>query len=85
MPVDDCVRQLGLLRRNFLKPLKGPKFDDPSGFGTVPGYKLVVIIIEENEAKSSGWKPGYYVLQMSPDEVINVLGKPNDPLGPVTS
>ncbi|GBF26624.1 hypothetical protein MnTg02_01665 [bacterium MnTg02] len=81
LSVADCERQLGLSRENFLKSLeKGPEFDDPSGLGTLGGFKRVVIEIEENEAKSSGWKPGFYFSEMSPDEVIDMLGQPNDPL-----
>ncbi len=77
MPVDDCVRQLGLSRNNFRNSLKGemPIFPDLSGLGTAGGYKRVVIEIKIKEAESSGWKSGFYVLEKGPDEVNKILDK----------
>ena len=82
MPVDDCVRQLGLSRNNFRNSLKHgmPIFPDPLRIGTAGGYKHVVIEIKIKEAESSGWKSGFYILEKRPDQVTKVLGKPNDPL-----
>ena len=76
--IADC-EQLGLLQSHFINSLEDgmPSFSDPSGLGTIPGYKRVVIEIEEDEAKSSGWKSGYYELPKRHKDVTTIWGKPD--------
>ena len=38
--------------------------------------KYVVIKLDEEEAKVSGWKAGYYQIDLTPVEVITRLGEP---------
>lgn len=81
MPIEECVRLLGLEKESFVGGLDGPtpKFNVNSPIGEIAGYKHVVIEVPKGEA-TSDWQAGYYYLPMSPTEVIERIGKDPAPL-----
>jgi hypothetical protein len=52
------------------------RFGNPHEDQTCLGYRHVVAEVSDSEASSGGgaWRPGRYVVRMTPDEVYNRLG-----------
>lgn len=80
-PLVACVEEVGLRRDHWTSPLDNPpRFGDQSVQGSLlDEYKHVVCKIDDEEAKASGWKAGYYRIDMAPEEVIARLGTPRAP------
>ena len=76
-----CVEEVGLKRDNWTSALdNSPRFGDQSVRGSFfDEYKHVVCKIDDEEAKATGWKAGYYRIEMTPEEVIGRLGTPKAP------
>ncbi len=78
LPLDRCTDQLGLTKKDWLHALdQTPRFGDqaPRPLGMAE-YRHVVCQIDAPEASEYGWRPGYYVLEISPKEVAERLGPP---------
>jgi hypothetical protein len=56
-----------------------PKFNPTSPLSRIADYKRVVLEIEGTDAVSTGWAVGYYLVPGGPDDVIEILGPPNNP------
>ncbi len=75
LPLDRCTDQLGLTKKDWLHGLnQTPHFQAPRV--AVPEDRHVVCQIDAPEASEYGWRPGYYVLEISPKEVAERLGPP---------
>ena len=77
-----CVDEIGLKKGDWVQGLNGPgpHFGDQSIEGSPPDeYKHVVCKIDEDEAKASGWPPGYYRIELAPGEVEAAWGAPKVP------
>ena len=81
LPLDDCVKVLGLSPDQFFSPLeRPPRFGDQiRGAGRIAGFRHVVCEIQVTTAATSKWKAGYYRTQLSPEEAIERLGPPEEP------
>ena len=77
----DCVEKLGLASARYLSDLSTtPRFGDPNAkLAGVADYRHVVAEISEADIKGSGWKSGFYLIELSPQAVIDCLGLPNAP------
>lgn len=81
VPLKSCAEVLGLAAHQWLSGLdKTPRFAEQTpGLGNIAGYKHVICEIDESEAKASGWKAGFYKIDLDTEEVINRLGEPRLP------
>jgi hypothetical protein len=77
-PLAACVEDLGLRSDHWTSALDNPpRFGDQSvDASPVDEYKHVVCKIDDAEATASGWKAGYYRVDMAPEEVIARWGTP---------
>jgi hypothetical protein len=78
LPLDQCTDQLGLTKKDWLHALdQTPRFGDqaPRPLGMAE-YRHVICQIDAPEASEYGWRPGYYVLEISPKEVAERLWPP---------
>ena len=74
-----CVEKIGLTKEHWLSPLDepSPRFGDQSvRLSKASRPKYLVIKLDEEEAKASGWKAGYYQIDLTPEEVKARLGEP---------
>jgi hypothetical protein len=78
MKVSDCAEELGLTRGNFLRDLSAPpRLGKPSELDEYRGTRHIVVEIDESEALACGWKSGYYLAPISPQEAHQkLLGRP---------
>jgi hypothetical protein len=76
-----CVDRIGLAREQWISGLeKSPRFGDQSRpRSNLDPYHHVVCKIDVAEASLTSWKAGYYLIALSPEEVIAILGPPQDP------
>lgn len=74
--LDFCIDVLELSEAQFFCDLSiTPKFGDPNDkMAQVRGRRHVVLEIGEEEVNGTGWKPGFYLLYLSPEEVFKRLG-----------
>ena len=77
MTLDECQQKLGLIPSDFKSDLA-----DPPHFGdtTKPPAMFrdpvaVVVEVDDAEAAKHGWKPGFYVLDVSPKQAEKRLGR----------
>ena len=76
LPLDDCVNRLGLSPDHFLCSIEStPEFgiDHRANFR---GPSHVVCEVQDTNAVTSQWKPGFYRIQLSPEQVRERLGPP---------
>ena len=68
LSLDDCTNKLGLAQEQFLSVLSTvPKFGEPGDpMADIRGYQHVVVVVDEDEAKDHGWRPGFYRSPVSP-------------------
>jgi hypothetical protein len=78
LPLDTCIKQLGLDRHQWLSDLDDiPRFEEQvRGLGMIAGYKHVVCEVGEDEATKGNWRAGFYRLEIETKEVIRRLGPP---------
>lgn len=83
LSIDACIRQLDLSDAKLLCDLASrPRFGQPDDpLADIRGYQHVVLEIDEKEAKGQTTirEPGFYLLKLSPTEVVNRLGPPKSP------
>ena len=81
-PVIHCIEELGLSESQLLSGVlpPRPKFNERSKLGAFAGYKHVVVELDRGEAATVGWRPGYYLLTLTPREVTERLGPPTSPV-----
>ncbi len=81
LSLDDCINKLGLAQEQFLSDLSTvPKFGEPGDpMADIRGYQHVMVVVEEDEAKDHGWRPGFYRSPVSPQEAVDRLGPPRQP------
>ena len=78
LPLEQCIDKLGLAKFDWLHGLdRTPRFGSPTPRSRrVAGYRHVVCQVDELEASEQGWMAGYYLLEISPEEVRERLGPP---------
>jgi len=74
MSIEHCCEKLGLEKSDFFCDLDHPP--GPSGpaddiVARVRGPRRVVVEIGIIDQDISSWRPGFYMLKLSPDEVIS--------------
>jgi len=76
-----CVQKIALKRQHWISPLHyTPRFGDQSTqCSLLDPYKHVVVKLSEEEAKESGWRAGYYRIDLNPRQAMERLGKPVKP------
>ena len=81
MPLAACVEKVGLTKQHWISPI-----DDTSRFGAqsargshLDPYKHVVVKLGKEEAKASGWRAGYYRINLDPKQAMERLGEPKKP------
>lgn len=55
--------------------------DQSARLAGIADYRHVICEVDEGEASASGWKAGFYQLELSPREAANRLGQPRKPWG----
>lgn len=61
VPLSICIERTGLLRSDFLCDLTAPpRFGSAQAMQSFRGPQHVVVEIDVAEARSSGWRPGFY-------------------------
>jgi hypothetical protein len=72
-----CVEKIALKKRHWISPLdQTPHFGDQSALDP---YKHVVVKLGEEEARESGWRAGYYRIDLNPKQAMKRLGEPKKP------
>jgi hypothetical protein len=72
LPLEACMRKIGLSEHQWIAAMRpSDQSRQPEGLA-VPRH--VLCEIDETEAQASGWKAGYYRVDLSPDEVAKRLG-----------
>lgn len=71
LPLEQCIDQLGLTKRHWLHGLDltlrfGSRNPRPA---TVPEPRHAVCQVDDPEASEHGWRTGYYLLEISPNEI----------------
>ena len=81
LPVESCIETLGLIERQWLSGLdQTPRFGNQTPrLGGIADYRHVVCEIEQTGSGASGWKAGYYRVDLSPAEAVERLGPPRKP------
>jgi hypothetical protein len=81
IPLGACVEKIALKKRHWISPLHyTPRFGDESAQSShLDPYKHVVVKLREEEAKASGWKTGYYLIDLNPKQAMQRLGEPKKP------
>ena len=81
IPLGACVEKIALKKRHWISPPHHtPRFGDQSEHSSqLDPYKHVVVKLGEEEAKTSGWKAGYYLIDLNPKQALEQLGEPKKP------
>ena len=76
-----CTEKIGLKQQHWISPLHdAPRFRDQSAqCSHLDPYKHVVVKIGKEEAKASGWRAGYYLIDLNPTRAMERLGEPKKP------
>ena len=76
-----CVEKIALKKRHWASPLHSTsRFGDQSAqCSHLDPYKHVVVKLGEAEATASGWKAGYYLIDLNPKQAMQRLGEPKKP------
>ncbi len=81
LPLQTCIETLGLEKHHWKFALKPtPQFGKGSPLSEFAGNRYVVYEIDDAEAKASGWKAGFYLTDLAPNEAVERLGTPRSPL-----
>jgi hypothetical protein len=78
LPLEICMRKMGLSEDQWISAMEhAPRPRDQSHqAGGLAPPRHVLCEIDESEAQASGWKTGYYRVDLSPGEVAKRLGPP---------
>ena len=81
MPLAACVEKITLKKQHWISPLHdAPRFGDQSAqCSHLDPYKHVVVKIDKEEAEASGWRAGYYRIDLNPKQAMERLGEPRKP------
>ena len=81
MPLAACVEKIGLKEQHWISPLHStPRFGDQSArCSHLDPYKHVVVKLDEEEAKVSGLRAGYCLIDLNPKQAMRRLGEPKEP------
>jgi len=81
LPLATCVEVLGLTVDPFLSGReRTPRFGDQTArLAGIADYRHVVCKMEDADVAGSGWKTGYYRIELSPAQAIERLGPPRKP------
>lgn len=76
LPLSECQEKLGLNPSNWVSDSgRGPRFGNPADeLARFRGPQHVVVEIDLDEAKAHGWRPGFYVPNITPDEAARRCG-----------
>lgn len=72
----ECEAKLGLFRNQFIQGVDiepGPHFADTSGLAHYAGPKHVVVKLDTEDVRGTDWQPGYYHLDISPEDATERL------------
>ncbi len=73
--LEQCIDQLGLTKKHWLHGLNRiPTFGRPSNLPQEPRH--AVCQVDEQEAADEAWMAGFYLLEISSNEVAKRLGPP---------
>ena len=76
-PFRDCIARLELRPGQWWAPLgELPVIGNPSLAGESTAPEVVVCEVDAGEVTGHEWRPGYYLLDMSPAHVYDILGSP---------
>jgi hypothetical protein len=74
LPLETCMRKMGLSEHQWIAEMRtGDESRRPGGLAAP---RHVLCEIDNTEAQASGWKSGYYRVDLSPGEVAKRLGPP---------
>jgi hypothetical protein len=74
LPLETCMRRMGLSEHQWISETRPD--DQCRQPGGLAAPRHVLCEIDETEAQASGWKTGYYRVDLSPGEVARRLGPP---------
>lgn len=80
--LNSCINSLGLERQQwFADKVQKVRFnvEVSADLARIAGYKHVVCQIDASEAETTGWKEGFYRINLEPGEVAGRLGPPRHP------
>jgi hypothetical protein len=87
LALSDAIELFDLKQSDFVSDLRStPRFGSTNLDLTFAGYKHIVVEIDDNEARSAGWKAGFYKSRIKPKEgfrrliqqpFVSVLGADN--------
>ena len=81
LPIHTLAARLGAnCNFQFLSPLYRPPITALGRSERAVDYRLVVIELDEAEAKAVDWRAGFYKIAFSPVEVVGKLGEPSNSL-----
>jgi hypothetical protein len=72
----EAIALCELRPRDFLSDLATrprPRFADADRDLSYAGFKHIVVVVEEDEGQSAGWKPGFYKSRLTPKETFRRL------------
>jgi hypothetical protein len=79
-PFHDCIARLALRPGQWWAPLGDlPVIGNPSLAAEATAPEAVLCEVAGDEIAGDDWRPGYYLLDMSPAQVAEILGSPAPP------
>jgi hypothetical protein len=79
-PFHDCIARLELRPGQWWAPLgELPVIGNPSLAAEATAPEAVVCEVDAGEVTGHEWRPGYYLLDLSPPQVSSILGPPAPP------
>jgi len=81
LPLKSCIETIGLAEYHWISgPEQTLRFGhQASRLGGIADYRHVVCEIEGAEAGTSGWRAGFYRVDLAPAEAVDRLGPPRKP------
>jgi hypothetical protein len=76
---DACVEKIALKKQHWISPLTPRIGDESAQSSHLDPYKHVVVKLGIEEAKTSGWRAGYYRIDLNPKQAMERLGEPKEP------
>lgn len=74
MPLREAVALLELGQHDFVSGSeRTPRFGDVNRDLSFMGFKHIVVEVGPDEARREGWRPGFYVSPLKPDEAFRRL------------
>jgi hypothetical protein len=75
-PIDDLIDKLGGWSNfRWIIGLRGKiERSDTGGVDKIAAYRHAILKLEEDEAGSFNWAPGFYLASDTPEKIIEILG-----------